>query len=106
MSIDALVQAVHRFFEEEILSKTSGFKQFLTGLVGSAYIEKIPQLINQNKQTLQTLDFLTPDNTINIENVYNHAKRAAQKTGSFTVSGIIFTDLDIEKLYSLIKGVR
>lgn len=106
ISIDQLKTGVNKYFSEEILAKTSGFKQFMTGLFGGAYIQKIPALIQDNQQMLKSLSFLTDDNKINLEEIYTHAKSAVAKSGQFVVAGIIFNETDIDKLYSILKGVN
>jgi hypothetical protein len=48
-------------------------------------------------------DLFDEQHFINVDALYNYAKDAIQKSGQFETMGIIFTENDIDKLYSIIR---
>ena len=105
INIEQLQRAVTEYFNQEILAKAAGWKKFSTALVFNMYKTKLAEVVNSlSESPLIKLTGVIDDNHfIDIEMLYTHAKDAIQKSGQFELMGIIFTETDIDKLYSIIR---
>lgn len=95
---------VINFVEQEIAKKAVGFNKFVTYFAMPIINKKLTQYINEFSQNEIAKDFFDSNNNIDIDTVYNMAKSAVQKSGSFVMYGIMFNENDIDKLYTYIKG--
>ena len=66
--------------------------------------KKIVQYMDTYSNDPLTKDMFDENNNVDIDTVYNMAKTAVQKSGQFTLYGIIFNENDIDRLYAYIKG--
>jgi hypothetical protein len=102
VNIQQIQNGIIGYVENEIASKAVGVKKFgiyfmlpiikktVYNYIAKAY-DIMPDLFDENKN-------------IKIDDVYNYAKSAIQKSGQFEFAGIIFNETDVDKLYSYIKG--
>lgn len=91
------------YIQQEIASKATGPLKFLiyTGtFLGASMLEKNVQ---KYSGLLKQMEVLNDQGDIDIDKLYNAAKQGIQKSGSFEYKGIIFSENDIDKLYSFIK---
>ena len=52
------------------------------------------------------MGFFDENGNVELDTVYKMAKDAVQKSGQFTLFGIIFNETDIDKLYTYIKNTQ
>ena len=105
INIEQLQRAITEYFNQEILSKAAGWKKFSTALLFNMYKMKLVDIVNSlAENTLIKVTGVIDDNHfIDVDTLYTHAKDAIQKSGQFELMGIIFTETDIDKLYSIIR---
>lgn len=102
-NVQQIQEGVVRFVENELANKATGVRKF-----GIYFI--MPIISNKTKDYIDiakkyTPELFTEDGHIKIDEVYNHGKKAIQRSGQFEFMGIIFNESDVDKLYSYIKGV-
>lgn len=105
ISLDQLQRGVTLFIEQELAPKASGFKKFALYFAMPVVSSKIATLAQQASQLYPDLFVDDPPgaNFIKLDTLYNHAKTAIAHTGSFEYMGIIFTEADVDTLYSCVK---
>ena len=105
INIEQLQRAVTEYFNQEILSKASGWKKFSTDFAFNLYKPKLIDLINTLAENplIKITGVIDENHFIDIETLYTHAKNAIQRSGQFTLMGIIFTETDLDKLYSIAR---
>lgn len=105
INVDQLQRAIEIYFNQEVLSKAVGFKKFTTALMFNMYKPKLGNIINAlaENSLVKMADLFDEQRFINVDALYNYAKDAIQKSGQFETMGIIFTENDIDKLYSIIR---
>jgi actin-related protein len=69
--------------------------------VGAAVLGGMTTLLDEEKCTK---DYFDENGNIHLDEVYNTAKTAIRKSGQIQMFGIIFSESDVDKLYSFIKG--
>ena len=103
VNIEQIQRGAISFIENEIASKATGLRKFMIYFAMPSLSSRIPDYISKLKSlTPQVFD--TNGNVL-IDDVYNMAKSAVQKTGSFEFMDIIFDEMDVDKLYSYIKRI-
>lgn len=95
---------VTKFLENELAKKATGANKFFIYFAMPIVNKKITDYINDFAVNPLTKEMFDENNNVNIEEVYNMAKNAIQKSGPFTMYGIIFNESDIDKLYAYTKG--
>lgn len=105
LNTDQLQRAVIEYFNQEILSKAAGWKKFSTALLFNMYNTKLPELIIAlaNNPLIKLTGIIDENNRVDLEALYTYAKDAIQKSGQFELMGIIFTESDVDKLYSIAR---
>lgn len=105
VNIEQLQRAATEYFNQEILSKASGWKKFTTDLAFNIYKARITTLLNQiaDKPLIKYTGIIDENQFIDIDTLYTHAKNAIQRSGQFELIGIIFTETDVDKLYSIMR---
>jgi hypothetical protein len=106
INTEQLQRAITEYFNQEILAKASGWKKFSTALIFNMYKMRIPELVNNlsNNPLIKLTGVIDGNNFVDVETLYTHAKDAIQKSGQFELMGIIFTESDLDKLYSIIRS--
>ena len=106
VTLEQLQVGINNYVDNEILAKTSGWNQFKYGFIKGALMDKIPKIINTYKDNpmVKTLDIMSDNGMVNIDNVYKWAKDAIQRSGQIIVGGLIFSENDIDKLYNSITS--
>lgn len=92
------------FIDAEIGAKATGIQKFATYLMLPIINNKVANYVNSFKENEFTKDFFNTNGDVDLDALYNMAKQAIQKSGNFTVAGIIFNETDIDKLYSYIRS--
>jgi hypothetical protein len=95
---------ITRYIENEIGAKATGVTKFATFFALPIVVKKASQIIDNFATNEITKELFDINKNVNIDEVYNMAKGAIQKSGQFTYLGMIFNESDIDKLYSYIKG--
>lgn len=95
---------VNNFIENEIGKKAVGFNKFITYFSLPIINKKLSNYIDTFATNPMTSDMFDENRNLNIDEVYNAAKSAVQKSGQFSFLGIIFNETDIDKLYNYIRG--
>ena len=92
------------FIENELAKKAVGENKFMIYFAMPIINKKIVQYMDTYSNDPLTKDMFDENNNVDIDTVYNMAKTAVQKSGQFTLYGIIFNENDIDRLYAYIKG--
>lgn len=95
---------VSNFIENEIGKKAVGFNKFATYFALPIINKKVVNYIDSFAKNPLTKDMFDENQNVNVDEVYNMAKNAIQKSGQFVYFGIVFNETDIDKLYSYIRG--
>jgi hypothetical protein len=101
-----LERALTEYFNQEILSKAGGWRKFSTALLFNIYKTKTHDIIAALAQNpaVSLSGIISPDDhTIDIDILYSAAKDAIHSSGQFELMGIIFTETDIDKIYSIAR---
>ena len=92
------------FIEKEIASKAVGFQKFATYFMMPKINKAIYDYIVRIKENPMAKDFFSENGSVDLDEVYNLSKQAIQKSGQFTVYGVILGETDIDKMYEYIKS--
>ena len=105
VNIEQAQRAIETYFNQEILSKAIGFKKFTTALAYGMFKDKISKLLIDlaNNDLIKMTEVVDDNQLIDIDLLYRRAKEAIQRSGQFEVMRIIFTESDIDKLYSILN---
>lgn len=105
INIEQLQRAITEYYNQEILSKASGWKKFSTDILFNIYKVRLTDIINRLAENpmIKITGLIDDNHFIDAETLYTHAKNAIQKSGQFELVGIIFTENDVDKLYSHIR---
>lgn len=100
-----LERAVTEYFNQEILSKAGGWKKFSTSFLFNIYKTKIGDIITSlaANPAIALTGIITPDGEVELDTLYSAAKDAIHSSGQFELMGIIFTETDIDKIYSIAR---
>lgn len=96
---------IMNFIENEIAQKAVGANKFMVYFAMPVVAKKVQNYIDVFSQNEFTKDMFDENKNIDIDIVYNMAKDAIKKSGKFVFYGIVFDEMDIEKLYAYIKKV-
>jgi hypothetical protein len=105
-NIEQIQRAITEYFNQEILSKTTGLKKFTTDLAFNLYKPQIPKIFLRlvNNPLIKGTGVIDENNLIDVDTLYEHAKNAIQHSGQIEFMGILFNDADVDKLYTFIKN--
>ena len=95
---------VTNYVENEIGKKAVGFNKFATYFAMPIINKKVVNYIDSFAKNPLTKDLFDENENLNIDEVYNMAKNAVQKSGQFLYMGILFNESDIDKLYTYVRG--
>ena len=101
-----LERALTEYFNQEILAKAGGWKKFSSAFVFNLYKTKLNDVIPSiaASPAVSFTGIIDPvDSTIEIDTLYAAAKDAIHSAGSFELMGIIFTESDLDKIYSFAR---
>ena len=94
------------YAEQELASKATGITKFMMYFLLPQIPVKATKLINQWKTNPLFEDLFGENDMVDIDQFYNRAKEAMFKSGQVEMSGIIFNETDLDKLYAHIKEVQ
>jgi hypothetical protein len=103
VSTEQVQIGITNFIEREIASKAVGFQKFATYFVLPKVNKAVDVYLRQFRENQMTADFFNDNGSVNLDEVYNTAKRAVQKSGQFTMYGVILGESDIDKIYQYIQ---
>ena len=95
---------VMNYIDNEIGRKAVGYNKFAIYFAMPTISKKVNQYLNDLSSNPLMKD-MTVGEMIDVDALYQNGKNAIQKSGSFEYFGIIFNEIDIDKLYTYIKGV-
>lgn len=95
---------VTNFIEKEIAAKAVGFQKFATYFMLPKINKAISEYILRIRENPMAKDFFSDSGSVDLDEVYNLSKQAIQKSGQFTVYGVILGETDIDKMYEYIKS--
>ena len=93
---------VTNYIEAELAKKATGFTKFAIYFMLPTITSKINNMLSTFKDNEFTNTFYDENGNIKLDEVYSAAKTAISKSGQIVVSGIIFSENDIDMLYSYI----
>lgn len=105
MTFERVKDGMMKYIQEEIANKAPTHIKFLiyTGtFLGTAKFDCILEKLKDNI-IIQTLGVIDEDDDIDIEALYEAAKKAMGKVGTVEYMGIRFNDSDVDCLYNHIK---
>lgn len=95
---------VARFIENEIAAKATGVNKFMTYFALPIVNKRINSYMHMYADNELTKDIFDVNHNVDLDVVYGMAKNAVQKSGQFTMYGIVFNETDIDKLYNYIRN--
>ena len=95
---------VTKFIENEIGNKAQGVNKFMTFFALPIITSKIPQYVDSFSNNMFTKEMFNENKHVDLDKIYEHSKKAIQKSGQFVFMNIVFSETDIDKLYNYIKG--
>lgn len=95
---------ITNYIENEIAPKAVGVRKFGVYFMLPTIKNKVEEYVNSFKSIMP--DIIDKDGNIKLELLYSTSKSAIQKSGQFEYLGIIFNEMDIDKLYTYIKDTR
>lgn len=100
-----LERALSEYFNQEILAKAGGWRKFSTALLFNIYKTKIGDIITSlaANPAIALTGIITPEGEVELDILYAAAKDAIHSSGQFELMGIIFTETDIDKIYSIAR---
>ena len=103
ISIDKAQTAIMSYIENEIAKKATGVTKFATYFVVGRMQTKFPEIVHslQGNPIVSAMGIFDDHGNVRVDEVYNAARMAMEKTGSVSVMGIIFNQADVDKLYQL-----
>lgn len=105
MTFDRVKDGMMKYIQEEIANKAPTHMKFLiyTGtFLGTSKFECIFEKMKDNV-IIQSLGVIDEDDNIDIESLYEAARKAMSKVGTVEYMGIRFNESDIDSLYTYIK---
>jgi hypothetical protein len=103
VNIQQIERGVQKYVEMEIAQKAVGLQKFATYFLIPQIPKKVEELFSKHKDGIIIKDFLDENANIDIDRLYNDSKQAIQRSGQFEMFGIVFNEMDIDKLYDYIK---
>lgn len=103
VTVEQIQNAIVRFVDTEIGAKATGFTKFAVYFMLPKISRTTTELINQYKDNPMFKDYFDEAGNVKVDDLYNAAKAAITKSGQFTAYGLIFNEVDIDKLYEYIK---
>lgn len=94
------------FIDKEIGSKAVGMQKFTVYFLLPIINNKVVNYINAFKDNEFTKDFFNSNGDIDLDGLYGMSKQAIQKSGSFTIGGVILGESDIDRLYNYIRNTN
>lgn len=95
---------ITNYIEAELATKATGFTKFAIYFMMPTILNKANSMLNSFKDNEFANSFFDENGNVKLDDVYRTAKSAINKTGQIVVSGIIFNETDIDKLYSYIAN--
>jgi hypothetical protein len=103
ITIQQIERGIQRYVENEIAQKAVGVQKFATYFLLPQIPKKFEELYTKYKDGMIIKDFFDENGNVDLEQLYNSAKSAIQRSGQFEMFGLIFNETDVDKLYDYIK---
>ena len=110
VTYEQIINGLTKFIDSEILSQLTGNQKVLIGIGSGIVLKKGNAIFNNLKKnpTIKMLELVDKEGNIDIETLYQEAKKQAQKEVIRLeipmVGTLKLNDEDIEKLYGYIKN--
>lgn len=108
MKLDQIELVLAQYIKQEVIPAIPN-PIIKFALAGGSFlaIGKFEKLIEQYLTILQSMDIIDKEGNIDIDSLYSAAKEGLKATGGkLDIKGLIFNQNDIDKLYSMLKGVK
>lgn len=102
VNTEQIQKGVISYIEKEIGSKATGFKKFGVYFMIPLINKQVVDYVNKFRGVVP--EMFDENGNVKIDEVYNNSKQAIQKSGQFEFAGIIFNEIDVDKIYSYIKN--
>lgn len=105
MTLEKVEHGMIKYIQEEIANKAPTHMKFLiyTGtFLGTAKMECIFNKLKDHV-IIQSLGVIDDNDEIDLDNLYNAARKAMDKVGTVEYMGIRFNESDVDSLYNYIK---
>lgn len=100
VSQDQILNAVNRYFEEELMMKApNGIEKFKIAFMFGVYKNKIPKMIADYTNILKDTEMFV-DGQYEADKVLQYGKEAIKKSGKIAIGGFMFDENDLQKLYN------
>ena len=106
VSINQIQNGIVRFVENEIAKKAVNWDKFKINFIIPKIPKAVAEMLTQCQDNILFKDYFNEDGNIKLDEVYNNAKIAIQKSGQFTFSDLIFKESDIDLMYEYIKSIN
>lgn len=104
VSVEQVKIGIANFIEREIAMKSTGFQKFLSYFAIPLVDKTVSGYMSKFMENAVTSSFFDNNGNVKLDELYNMAKSAVQKSGQFTVYGIILGETDIDKIYNYIQN--
>lgn len=105
---DQLIIAFCNYYENEILNKApTGLEKFKMGFIYGGIKSKLPKIIMDLKenQLFTMLGVFDENGFVDIDEMLQYAKESFKKSGKIKIANLIFSEEDLDIMYSYLKGV-
>lgn len=102
VNAEQIKKGLTNYIDEEIANKSNGLRQFVVYMAIPMIRRNAEELMNKYADNPLFNGFIDGDE-VELDEVYDMAKEAMRKTGKVEISGILFDDGDLDKLYEHIK---
>jgi hypothetical protein len=104
INIEQAQRGVMAFVENEIARNAAGFNKFVTYFAMPIIGKKVHTAIQTLSESGLAEGIIDENKNVDLDTVYNMAKSAITKSGQFVYYGVVFTETDIDKLYTYLKN--
>lgn len=105
VNTEQILLGVNNFIENEIAKKAVGANKFAVYFAMPIVTKKITQYLDNFSSNELTKEMFDEDKNLDLNAIYNMAKKAIQRSGAFVYCGVRFDESDVDKLYTYIRGV-
>ena len=95
---------LYNFIDKEIGVKAVDLQKFKIYFLLPIIINKAADYINAFKENEFTKGFFNSNGDVDLDAIYGMSTQAIQKSGQFTMGGVILNETDLDRLYNYIKN--
>lgn len=103
VNTEQLQMGVTQFIENELAAKAVGMNKFLLYFSLPLVHKQIAHYVSSFSANPLTAEMFDKNHNVDLDLLYSMAKNAVQKSGQFVAYNIVFSESDIDKLYTYIQ---